>query len=77
MVAGGRVLRVFSGGGVRRTTHLDPCRGWVNGAVLSLLPHTDNLFGGVGGDGGGGGGGVIVEGGEVTAEALVWKQVQF
>ena len=49
----------------------------MNGAVLSLLPHTDNLFGGVGGDGGGGGGGVIVEGGEVTAEALVWKQVQF
>jgi len=48
---GGHLLRVFSGGGVKRTTHRDPCRGWVNGAVPPLLPHRDNLFGGVGGDG--------------------------
>jgi len=49
----------------------------VNGAVLPLLPHRHNLlvFGGVGGDSGGGG--VVVEEGQVTAEAFVWKQVQF
>jgi len=46
----------------------------VNGAVPPLLPHRDNLFSDVGGDGGGGG--VFVVGGEVTAEAFVWKQVQ-
>jgi hypothetical protein len=47
----------------------------VNGAAPPILPHRDNLFGGVGGDGGGGG--MVVGEGRLLQRHLCGSRCNF